>query len=177
MKEVRKEKKDLRKRWRQARPNEKEGLTKLYEECKKKCRNMQRNIRRSERRRESERTREQFLKNHYAATKNMFTESKSGKLSCSKEELGNHLSETYSDQQREGTLPYMRGLKYPTAPGIKFQLGDFREKELDNFVRKARAKSAPGGNGVSYKVYKLRSFTAQIVLVVARVMERWRTGR
>ncbi len=41
MKEVRKEKKDLRKRWRQAGPEEKEGLTRLYEECKKKCRNMQ----------------------------------------------------------------------------------------------------------------------------------------
>ena len=73
MKEIRKEKNDLRKRWRQAKPDEKEGLSVLYENIKKKCRNMGRNIRRNERRRESKRTREQFLKNPYAATKKMFT--------------------------------------------------------------------------------------------------------
>ena len=37
---------------------------------------------------------------------------------------------------------------------MSFQLGPFREKEVDEFVRKARAKSAPGGDGVSYKVFK-----------------------
>ena len=48
----------------------------------------------------------------------------------------------------------MEGLKHPTSPGVKFQLGDLKEKELDAFVRKSRAKSSPGGDGVSYKVYK-----------------------
>ena len=48
----------------------------------------------------------------------------------------------------------MRGLKRPTAPGVSYQLGPVREKEVDEFVRKARAKSAPEGDGVSYKVFK-----------------------
>ena len=142
MEEIRKEKNDLRKRWRRAKPDEKKGLSILYEKIKEKCRNMERNIRRNERRKESKRTREQFIKNPYAATKKMFTESKSGKLKCTKEELDKHISDTYSDPQRDEPLPPMSGLKHPTAPGIKFQLGAIKEKEVDNFVRKTRAKSA-----------------------------------
>ena len=174
MKEIRKEKNDLRKQWRQATPEKKEGLKVLYEQIKMKCRNMQRNIRRNERRRESKRTREQFLKNPYAATKKMFTESKSGKLKCTKEELDKHISDTYSDPQREEPLPHMNGLKHPTAPGVKFQLGDFREKELDNFVRKTRAKSAPGGDGVSYKVYKYCDRLRHKLYLLLK--ELWRNG-
>ena len=174
MKKLRKEKNDMRKRWRQADPTEKEGLSVLYEQLKKKSRNMQRNIRRSERRKESKRTREQFLKNPYEVTKKMFTESKSGKLKCSKEELDQHIRDTYSDPQREEPLPPIEGLKHPTAPGVKFQLGDFKEKELDNFVRKTRAKSAAGGDGVSYKVYKYCDRLRHKLYLLLK--ELWRAG-
>ena len=94
------------------------------------------------------------MKNPYAATKKLFTESKSGRLNCSKLELDDHIRKTYSDPLRDEPLPHMEGLKHPTSPGVKFQLGDLKEKELDAFVRKSRAKSSPGGDGVSYKVYK-----------------------
>ena len=174
MEEIRKEKNDLRKRWRRAKPDEKKGLSILYEKIKEKCRNMERNIRRNERRKESKRTREQFIKNPYAATKKMFTESKSGKLKCTKEELDKHISDTYSDPQRDEPLPPMSGLKHPTAPGIKFQLGAIKEKEVDNFVRKTRAKSAPGGDGVSYKVYKYCDRLRHKLFLLLR--ELWREG-
>ena len=154
MKQLRKEKAELRKRWIGASQDQKDGLAALYEDLKKKCRETQRNIRRNERRKESKRTREQFLKNPYAAAKKLFTESKSGRLKCSKMELDNHIRNTYSDPLRDEPLPPMKGLKHPSSPGVKFQLGRLKEKELDDFVRKSRAKSAPGGDGVSYKVYK-----------------------
>ncbi|XP_012941474.1 uncharacterized protein LOC106012602 [Aplysia californica] len=48
----------------------------------------------------------------------------------------------------------MRGLKRPAAPVVKYYLGPIREKQVNAFVKKARAKSAPGGDGVSYKVFK-----------------------
>ena len=92
------------------------------------------------------------MKNPYAATKKMFTESKSGRLKCTKTELDDHIRTTYSDPVRD--KPPMEGLKHPSSPGSMFQLGSLKEKELDDFVRKSRAKSAPGGDGVSYKVYK-----------------------
>lgn len=57
--------------------------------------------------------------------------------------LDKRIQETYSDPKRNEPLPTMKGLKHPTKPGVKFQLGDIREKEVDMFVKKARGKSAP----------------------------------
>ena len=47
----------------------------------------------------------------------------------------------------------MRGLKHPTAPGVKFHLGPIKEKYVDELIRRVRTKSAPGGDVVSYKVF------------------------
>ena len=115
---------------------------------------MQRHERRCSRRRVRRRAREEFLKNPYEATKKLLTEAWSGKLKCTKEELDAHVRQTYSDPNRDEPLSDMRGLKRPTAPGVSYQLGPIREKEVDEFIRKARAKSAPGGDGISYKVMK-----------------------
>ena len=98
MKELRNEKKELRKRWREALPNEKDGIKVLYEDLKLKCRQIQRNIRRTERRKESQQARKSFLKNPYDEyAKKLFTEARSGTLTCNKEELDRHISEVYSD--------------------------------------------------------------------------------
>ena len=61
---------------------------------------------------------------------------------------------TYSDPKRNEPLTPVDGLKYPTNPGVGFQVGNFKKKEVDDFVRKASVKRAPGDDGVSYKVYK-----------------------
>ena len=154
METIRKEKSRVLKLWKQAAPEEKEGFKTLHEELKKQSRETQRRIRRMKRRKESKRNREQFIKNPYEATKKLFTEARSGRLKCSKEDFDAHVKQTYSDPRREEPMPYMEGLKYPTAPGFDFPLGPLWEDEVDNFVKKARAKSAPGGDGVSYKVFK-----------------------
>ena len=154
MEQLRKEKRELKKQWKEAPPEEKEGLNVLHEELKRKCRVVQRQVRRCARRRESRRNREQFIKNPYQAAKKLFTEARSGSLKCTKEELDAHVKQTYSDPRREEEMPHIRGLKYPTRPGTSFKLGRLKEYEVDNFVKKARAGSAPGGDGVSYKAFK-----------------------
>ena len=58
MTQLRKEKKILRKRWLNAKPEEKDGLKILYDDLKKECRDTERNLRQNERRKESRRTRE-----------------------------------------------------------------------------------------------------------------------
>ena len=151
---LRKERKDLKRKWKAAREEEKEGLKILCEELKEKCHMVQRSILRAERRRISRRTREKFLRNPYEFTKKMFVEARSGTLECTKDELDDHIKTTYSDAQRKTPLAFMEGLKYPTRPGREFNLGDLKAKEVDDFVRKATEKSAPGRDGVSYKVYK-----------------------
>ena len=153
--ELRKEKKSLCRRWLQAIPEEKEGLKVLYEDLKKKCRLIQRRIRKNERRRQKKRAREQFLKNPYGVAKKMFTEAKSGRLECTKEELDEHLKKTYTDPKKNDRLPQLRGLKHPPKPKRAFKLNDIAKKEVDDFVKKARAKSAPGKDRVPYKVYKM----------------------
>ena len=68
--QLRKEKQDLRKRWKAASPEEAEGLRVLFEDLKKRCRDIQRVERRHTRRKESKREREQFLKNHMRQQRN-----------------------------------------------------------------------------------------------------------
>ena len=152
--QVRRQKQDLQKRRRSAPPEEEADLKALFEDLKKKSRDIQRKERRCTRRKESRRAREKFLKNPFNTAKKLFTEARSGKLKCTKEELDAHVKQTYSDPRRDEPLPHMRGLKRPTSPGVSFDLGPIRKQEVDDFVKKARAKSAPGGDGVSYKVFK-----------------------
>ena len=151
---LRREKKEMRKRWRQAQPEQREGLKALYEELKKRSREVMRKLRRNARRREARRTREQFLKDPFGSVKKLFAEARNGELACSKQELDDHVRATYSDPRREEEIPYMQGLKRPPPPGVKFNMGDITVEEVSNFVRKARAKSAPGRDGISYKAFK-----------------------
>ncbi|KAL9964680.1 hypothetical protein ACROYT_G028355 [Oculina patagonica] len=152
--ELRKEKKRLRTLWLNAEEHEKEGLKVLYEQVKRQHRDLMGRERRLSRRKEKKKVRQQFVKNPYKFAKGLFVESKSRKLECAKEELENHLKATYSDPKREDELPRMAGLQKPTSPGVAFDMSDIKMKEVDDFVRKARAKSAPGNNGIIYKVYK-----------------------
>ena len=152
--QIRKQKQDLKKQRKGAPPEQQAGLKALFEDLKKRSRELQRKERRCTRRKESKRARNQFLKNPYDSAKKLFTEARSGKLKCTKEEVEAHVRQTYSDPKREEPLPYIKGLRRPTSPGVDFDLGPIREQEVDEFVRKARAKSAPGGDGVSYKVFK-----------------------
>ena len=69
----------------------------------------------------------------------------------------------------------MEGLKRPTTPGVKFHLGDIRKKEVDEFVRTAREKSAPGGAGVSYKLYKYCEHLRHKLFLLLR--ELWQKGK
>ena len=52
------------------------------------------------------------MKSPYEFAKKFFTEARSGTLTCSKEELDNHIKEVYSDVKRDKDLPEIKGLKY-----------------------------------------------------------------
>ena len=91
---LRAEKKKLRTRWLQACDQEKDGLKALYEELKARHRKLVREQRRLDRRKEVRKTRKEFLNDPYKFAKSLFTENKSGRLECTKEELEQHLSQT-----------------------------------------------------------------------------------
>lgn len=151
---IRKDKKKLKTRWDNAPPEEREGLKTLYEDAKKRHRQILRDQRKLERKKERTKCRREFIQDPYKYTKGLFTESKSGRLECTREELEEHLKDTYSDKTKEAELPDMKGFRRPTAPGAQFDMSDIKKKEVDDFVKKARAKSKPGNDGITYKVYK-----------------------
>ncbi|GFS06742.1 reverse transcriptase [Elysia marginata] len=64
------------------------------------------------------------------------------------------LKKTYSDTNRELPLKETAGLIWPAASGIKFNNKRSNLQEVVAVVNKARAKSAPGPNGVPYLLYK-----------------------
>ena len=107
---------------------------KLYDDLKKQSRLIQRNIRRIQRRKEGQRARSKFLKNPYEETKKLFVAQKSGNLECSKEELDDHVRETYRDEKRYDPLPTMNKLIPPPVPKISFRLGALTKKEVDDRV-------------------------------------------
>ena len=78
--ELRAQKKSLRKRWLNAKEGEKEGIKVLYEDIKARHRVAMRQERRIERKKQRRRSCQDFLKNPYGFAKQIFVESKSGKL-------------------------------------------------------------------------------------------------
>ena len=170
LKEVRKEKKSLRQRWMNSLPEEKEGLKVLYEAVKKKHQNLMKTERRLKTKKERGKARKSFLANPYKYAKGLFAEKRSGRLQCSKEDLEKNIESTYSDHDRYSEVTAMPGLKKPSAPGIPFDMSDLRAKEVESFVKKARSKSSPGNDGVSYKVYKNCPRLRNILFLLLRDM-------
>ena len=86
--------------------------------------------------------------------KGLFTKEKSGSLKVSKREFEDHLKTTHTDSQRfeQREIPP----DMPPIPQPDYQLDDSppRWSEVEEAVRKARAASAPGPNGVPYRLYK-----------------------
>ena len=92
---------------------------------------------------------ERFYKDPFQFAR-LFQQPRSGSLLVQKEQLEAHLRKTYSDSNREISLSEPAGLVWPAAPGEEF---NSKPPSL-KVVQKARAKSAPGSNGVPYLLYK-----------------------
>ncbi|XP_072047083.1 uncharacterized protein [Amphiura filiformis] len=169
---LRKELRALKHQWNKAGPEEKPGLAQLREQARTKLMSLRRAESQRKKRKKREQSRRSFFMNPHHFTKKLFEQSKSGELSVPQEELEDHLKETYSDQQRQVPMPNIAGLVKPTQPGVQFELAQPKLAEVEKFVNKARSASAPGPNGVPYKVYKkcgeLRKFLWRLLRVVWR---------
>ncbi|KAK0154155.1 hypothetical protein N1851_003779 [Merluccius polli] len=79
----------------------------------------------------------------------------SGELKATKEQVEEHLHQVHSDHRREDSLKEMEKLIKPAEPTIHFSAEEPSWQEVNNFLKKA-GQSAPGPNGIPYKMYKLR---------------------
>ena len=151
---LRREQRQLKQQLREASPGRREGIEELLANVKKQILSLNRAERARKKRWGKRKERMAFLGNPYGFARKLFEDSKSGVLKAGREEVESHLKKTYSDPLRNVPLNHMPGLKQPTSPGFPLEMGDIKWSEVDAVIKKARARSAPGVNGVSYKVLK-----------------------
>jgi hypothetical protein len=108
----------------------------------------------AKKKKELRKCKEEFMKAPFQFARKLFEQPRSGTLGVTRQELEEHLHKTYSDTRRQDALEDMEGVTLSSAPGIVFDDKPPRIAEIRNIVKKARCKSAPGPNGVTYIVYK-----------------------
>jgi hypothetical protein len=170
IKRLKKEKKELRKRWRTSEEQEKVGIGILIKELQQRLMSLMRAERLRNKKVEKRKANDGFIKNPYGYAKGLFRGEKSGKLGASKEEVDEYLQKTYSDCDRDVGVVEAAWMVRPTCPGKEFNLSDITLKEVREVVKKARGKSAAGPNGISYKVYKRCPSILKVLWNLLRIM-------
>lgn len=149
-----KRRRQLRKQWRKASKEEKEGLKPLWEEVKKNLASLRRAERIRKRRRRKERERSNFFKNPFKHARQLLEDKRNGKLEITQSQLESFIREQYSDPAKSTPLGSPGYVPRPAPPSFLFNADLPKLSEVAEVVRKARAASAPGPNGISYKLYK-----------------------
>lgn len=144
----------LRKRWRKAAPDEKEGLKLLWDEIKQKLAKLRRAERIRRRRKRKEKERKNFFKDPFRYARQLLDEKRSGKLAITKEDLEHYIKGQYTDAARDSPLGSPGYVPRPDPPRTPFDTSPPRLGEVREVLKKARSASAPGPNGLPYKVYK-----------------------
>ncbi|GFS04726.1 reverse transcriptase [Elysia marginata] len=133
-----------------ANSEEKKGIQEIWQHLKARHSALSRAESARKKRSQKRKTQERFLRDPFQ----LFQQPKSGTLAVSRENLEAHQMKTYSDTNRELPLEETAGLIWPAASGKKFNNKPPNLQEVVAVVNKARAKSAPGPNGVPYPLYK-----------------------
>ncbi len=127
-------------------------------------------VRRRRKKREKERT--SFFRDPFKHAWQLLDEKRSGKLDTSKEELESYIKSQYSDNRRATPLGSPGHVQCPNPPTIQFDTSPPKLREVEDVIRKARSASAPGPNGLPYKLYKN---CPQVVRILWRLMRTaWR---
>ncbi len=79
---------------------------------------------------------------------------RSGKLAISKEELERHIKGQYTDAAKDTSLGSPGHVPHPDSPKSPFDTSPPRLSEVKEVLKRARSASAPGPNGLPYKLYK-----------------------
>ena len=150
----RNEMKDLERRYRQAPDEEIDGIKQLQQMLREKIRRLRAAERTRRAKKERSRKRSQFIRDPYKFTKDLLGGERSGTLKSGKREVEQHLSDVHSNECKGLTLGECDRIEPVSEPSIPLDEREPTWKEVQEVVKKARSGSAPGPNGIPYKVYK-----------------------
>ncbi|XP_053395771.1 uncharacterized protein LOC128555950 [Mercenaria mercenaria] len=172
---IRKELRSLSKAYKKASEEERIGLQGLRDIQRSQLLSLRRAEAANKRRKLKVRKRAAFVANPFKFSKSLFDKEKSGKLESSIEEVQQYLRDTHSDPQREEPLGDCPITEAETPPTTPLDIKEPTFQEVKDVVRKARAGSAPGPNGIPYKVYKMCPYLLRRLWSLLRVI--WRKGK
>ncbi|KAK7901244.1 hypothetical protein WMY93_018013 [Mugilogobius chulae] len=172
---IRQELKALKKQYKTSQDEEKGPLEELRAMLRKRLLTLRRAEYHRRRRRERSRKRSAFITNPFQFTKQLLGQKRSGRLTCSKEQMEEHLRTTYSDPMREVDLGNCDVLITPAEPTEPLNLREPLFKEVQQIVRKARAGAAPGPSGTTYNIYKRCPCLLKRLWKILKVI--WRRGK
>ena len=154
LKELREEISKLKEAYNSAPEGEKDAIDQLQEEKLKKARLMKRAETLKSKRRQFKQNSEEFTSQPFAFARKVLTAEVKGKLESTKEEVEKHLKDTHSDVRREEEMPLPDDLYEYPEPVKEFEMSPPTWREFSRLLRRTRNKSAPGPNGIPYKLYK-----------------------
>ena len=166
---IRSEIRQLTKRYKEANDTKKEALAELRDDCKLKLKRLRQAECNRKQRKKRNQKRSEFIRNPFKFTKKLLNDKTSGDLVISKEEIEKHIKTIHSDPERHINLPNQEKLIKPDLPTIQFDETPLTIKEVRAVVKKARAGSAPGPNGIPYKVYKMCDGLLRILYQLLKV--------
>ncbi|KAK0150886.1 hypothetical protein N1851_008008 [Merluccius polli] len=149
-----KERRSLRKSWRKADENEKKGLKALWVQIRDRLATLRRAERIRRRRSKKEKERARFFRDPFKFAKSLLEEKKNGKLEATAQELEEHMKSQLGDHEKNIPLGSPGHVARPAEPESQFDTTPPRWAEIRQVVDKAKSASAPGLNGVPYRVYK-----------------------
>ena len=170
--EIRKELRSIKKLYRKASDEEKEGLQQVRNTLREKLNTRRKAEQIRKKKKEKERQRKRFITNPYQFSKGLLDKERSGMLQSSLDEVQQHLHKVHSDSEKEVPLGDCSLLDPANPPETRMNMREPTFSEVQVVVRKARSSSAPGPNGIPYKVYKMCPNLLRILWSLLRVI--WR---
>jgi len=133
---------------------ERVGLDALQAEIKQQLTKLRRSEHLRRQRKRKERTRTLFYSNPYSFVKGLFDREKGGSLKVPMKDLEEHLRKTYSDVRRHEPVTIPNDMPPIQAPKHQMDIRPSTWSEVEKTVKQARLASAPGPNGIPYRLYK-----------------------
>ena len=155
IKAIRNDLKHLKKAFKKAKPEEKQGLKELRDQQRKELATLRRAENLRMKSRKNAKRRAAFVANPYQFSKRLMDKEKSGTIANSVEEVQEYIRSVHSDPEKQIPLGDCPRIEDEQPPSIQFDVSEPKLSEIRDVVKKARSSSAPGPNGIPYKVYKM----------------------